>query len=318
MTVSRPNSSQIGSQIDLGALTTEAANPSTSQLDQMTTIDRLYLMNAEDAKVAGAVALEIPKIALAVEGIVKSLSSGGRLIYIGAGTSGRLGVLDASECPPTFGTDPGKVVAVIAGGPDAMFRAIEGAEDSADLGVQAVDELALDEHDSVVGISASGQAPFVCAALQRAGLRGAFTIGLTNNGDAELQKFAQVTIAPIVGPESIAGSTRMKAGTAQKMVLNLLSTNAMIELGKTYGNLMVDVRATNSKLLARALRMVMTLAETDDIARATEALESAGGSAKLAILILRSGLSPDAAQRCLDDNGGFLRKALAEAQQRKL
>ena len=208
-------------------LTTEAINSALADIDALDTETRLRLMNAEDAKVAASVALELPQITRAVHRAAASLRSGGRLVYLGAGTSGRLGVLDAAECPPTFGVPPGIVVGLIAGGPSAMFQAVEGAEDDPDLGAAAVIDADINERDTVVGISASGQAPFVLGALRQALKRGATVIALTNNRPSEVESIAAITIAPVVGPEILAGSTRLKSGTAQKMVLNMISTGAM-------------------------------------------------------------------------------------------
>jgi len=293
------------------ALTTEAINPELADIDALDTETRLRLMNAADAEVAAAVAFEIPHITRAVQRAAASLRAGGRLIYLGAGTSGRLGVLDAAECPPTFGVPPGMVVGLIAGGPSAMFRAAEGAEDDPDLGAAAVIDADVNERDTVVGISASGQAPFVLGALRQAVRRGASVIALTNNRPSEVEAIAAVTIAPIVGPEILAGSTRLKSGTAQKMVLNMISTGAMIEIGKTYGNLMVDVQASNKKLQARAVRIIRQVTRAAP-ERAEAALVQSGGSAKLAILMLQLGIPVDDARARLSHVGGFLRRALAE------
>jgi N-acetylmuramic acid 6-phosphate etherase len=299
----------LGQNDHLNHLVTESSNPALAELDAHDTLDRLQLMNSEDMLVAKAIHLELPNIAKAIHHIVHSLRSGGRLIYIGAGTSGRLGVLDAAECPPTFGTDPSLVIGIIAGGPEAMFRAVEGEEDNSQAGIEAVSNAFVDKLDTVVGISASGQAPFVIEALRHAASLGAYTVALVNNRPCRLSNVVDTTIAPIVGPEVIAGSTRMKAGTAQKMVLNLLSTNAMIEFGKTYGNLMVDVRATNSKLRARALRITREVTGVTESV-ALKALEECHGSAKLAILVLETGLDLPAATDLLYQNHGFLRRAL--------
>jgi N-acetylmuramic acid 6-phosphate etherase len=293
------------------ALTTEAINPELADIDSLDTGTRLRLMNAEDAGVAAAVALEIPQITRAVQRAAASLRAGGRLIYLGAGTSGRLGVLDAAECPPTFGVPPGLVVGIIAGGPGAMFQAVEGAEDDPDLGAAAVIDADVNERDTVVGISASGQAPFVLGALRQAVKRGAATVALTNNRPSELESIAAITIAPVVGPEILAGSTRLKSGTAQKMVLNMISTGAMIEIGKTYGNLMVDVQASNKKLTARAIRIIRQVTRATP-EHAEAALLQANGSAKLAILMLQLGIPVGDAQARLAHAGGFLRRALAE------
>ncbi len=292
-------------------LTTEAADPGLADIDTLDVEARLRLINAEDAKVAAAVALEIPQIARAVRLAASSLRAGGRLIYIGAGTSGRLGVLDASECPSTFGVPATMVQGLIAGGPGAMFQAVEGTEDDPDLGASAVVGAEIGAQDTVVGISASGSAPFVLGALRQAVKRGASVVALTNNRPSALEAVAAVTIAPIVGPEILAGSTRLKSGTAQKMVLNMLSTGAMMEIGKTYGNLMVDVQATNVKLRARAVRIVRQVTGVT-MDRAEAALLQAGGSAKVAIVLLQTGATPDEARLRLARAGGFLRRALAE------
>ena len=296
---------------DTQALTTEAINPELADIDSLDTETRLRLMNAEDARVAAAVAEEIPQITRVVQRAAASLRAGGRLIYLGAGTSGRLGVLDAAECPPTFGVSPSQVIGLLAGGPGAMFQAVEGAEDDPDLGAAAVIDADINERDTVVGISASGQAPFVLGALRQAVKRGAFAVALTNNRPSELEAVAAITIAPVVGPEILAGSTRLKSGTAQKMVLNMISTGAMIEIGKTYGNLMVDVQASNRKLTARALRIIRQVTRATP-ERAEAALTQSGGSAKIAILMLQLGISAADAQARLTHAGGFLRRALAE------
>lgn len=297
--------------IDIQRLTTEAINPALADIDSLDTETRLRLINAEDATVAGAVEREIPQIARAVQRAAASFRAGGRLLYVGAGTSGRLGVLDAAECPPTFGVSPQMVQGLIAGGSGAMFRAVEGAEDDPDLGAAAIIEADVSERDTVVGISASGQAPFVLGALRQAVKRGAATVALTNNRPSEVEAIAAVTIAVVVGPEILAGSTRLKSGTAQKMVLNMISTGAMIEIGKTYGNLMVDVQATNRKLQARAVRIVRQVTGATP-ERAEAALSAAGGSAKIAIVTLQTGVTPDEARQRLAHAGGFLRRALAE------
>lgn len=301
--------------VALDQLTTEAVNSELADLDALNTEARLQVMNREDAKVAAAVGAEIPHIARAVARAAHALRVGGRLIYVGAGTSGRLGVLDASECPPTFGVAPDRVQGVIAGGEQAMFRAVEGAEDDPDLGAAAMIEADVNAHDAVVGISASGRAPFVLGALRQAGKRGAATVALVNNRPSALESVAQITIAPIVGPEVLAGSTRLKSGTAQKMVLNMISTGAMIEWGKTYGNLMVDVQATNTKLKARAVRIVAQVTGAR-LEQAEAALARAGGSAKLAIVVLETGRTPDEARRLLDRAGGYLRRALSLASEK--
>jgi len=296
----------------LDKLTTEAIDPDLMNIDAMDTESRLRVINAEDAKVSLAVETQIPQIARAVHRAAHSLRVGGRLIYIGAGTSGRLGVLDAAECPPTFGVTPAMVQAVIAGGRDAMFEAVEGAEDDSEAGAAAVIEGDIGPNDTIVGISASGRAPFVVGALRQAKKRGAATVAVTNNHPSELEAIASITIAAVVGPEVLAGSTRMKSGTAQKMVLNMISTGAMMEIGKTYGNLMVDVQATNTKLRARAARIVSQVTGCS-MDKAESVLASADGSAKVAIVMIESDKTPDEARKLIDDNGGFLRKALGAA-----
>ncbi len=296
--------------IPLETLLTEAADPALAELDTLDTEARLRVLNAGDAKVAEAVAQEIPQIARAVQCAAACFRAGGRLLYVGAGTSGRLGVLDAVECPPTFGVAPSVVQGLLAGGRDAMFQAVEGAEDDPELGAAAIAGAGVDARDTVVGISASGRAPFVLGALREARARGAVTVSLACNRPSESEALADIAIALIVGPEALAGSTRLKAGTAQKMTLNLISTGAMMEWGKTYGNLMVDVQATNEKLRARAVRIVcqVTGAGMED-AQAT--LREAGGSAKVAIVMLRLGKTPGEARRLLLEADGFLRRALS-------
>lgn len=296
----------------LDTLATEAIDSDLSDIDAMDIEARLRLFNSMDATVADAVAAEIPQIARAVSRAAHSFRVGGRLLYLGAGTSGRLGVLDAAECPPTFGVPPTMVQGIIAGGREAMFHAIEGAEDDPDLGAAAVIEADVSDRDTVVGISASGRAPFVLGALRQAKKRNAATVGLTNNRPSELEEIAQITIAAVVGPEALAGSTRLKSGTAQKMVLNMISTGAMMEIGKTYGNLMVDVQATNTKLKARALRIVTQVTGVQR-EQAESALAQANGSAKLAILLIETRLPLTEARQLLDRSSGFLRRALAQS-----
>jgi N-acetylmuramic acid 6-phosphate etherase len=294
---------------NLHKLTTESVNPDLSSLDTLSTAAILQIFNAQDDMVVPAVGREIANIARAVHRVVASFRSGGRLIYVGAGTSGRLGVLDASECPPTFGTPPGMVVGVIAGGDRALREAVEGAEDDVEAGVLAVMELDVNEHDTVVGISASGRAPYVQGALLRARQRGASTVALVNNRATDLERIAAITIAPVVGSEVLAGSTRLKCATAQKLVLNMITTCSMIEIGKTYGNLMVDVQATNIKLVDRAKRIVCQVTGVSSES-AERALTDAGGNAKIAVVMLARHVDADTAIELLTQNGGFLRKAL--------
>src|SRR5690606_3786858 len=264
-------------------LTTEARNPASEDLDKLSTIDFVRLVNREDAKLAAAVAEEAENIAAAIDLIVARLESGGRLIYMGAGTSGRLGVLDASECPPTFNTDPGRVIGLIAGGSRALREAIEGAEDAADEGAGDLQAIALGERDVVVGITASGTAPYVLGGMQYAREIGAGTIGISCNRGSPVSTEATIAISVVVGPEVLSGSTRMKAGTATKMVLNMLSTGAMVKLGKTYGNLMVDLQATNAKLTARAKKIVQQVTGLS-LEAAGELMASCGGDVKTAIV----------------------------------
>lgn len=290
-------------------LATEAIDPELADIDSLDMESRLALINRQDALVAAAVGAEITRIARAARRAAHSLRAGGRLIYIGAGTSGRLGVLDAAECPPTFGVPAGVVLAIIAGGERAIFEAVEGAEDDSDGGASAVIGADVNENDTVIGITASGRTPYVLGALRQAQKRGAATIALTNNRPSELEAFAETTISPQVGPEVIAGSTRLKCGTSQKMVLNMISTAAMIEIGKTYGNLMVDVKGSNSKLHARSVRIVAQVTRAS-ISEIEGALKEADGSAKTAILMLETSSNASTARRVLEECGGSLRRAL--------
>jgi len=292
-------------------LTTEAANPDSADLDKLTSAELVRLINAEDAKIASAVAEQTDAIAAAIDMIADKLAAGGRLVYLGAGTSGRLGVLDASECPPTFNADPGQVVGLIAGGDDALRNAIEGAEDSPDLAVADLRRLKVSAKDVVVGIAASGTTPYVLGALDEARSVGAAAIGLTCNHDAPIAAHADLCIAVVTGPEVLAGSTRMKAGTATKMVLNMLTTAAMVRLGKTYGNLMVDLRASNEKLVGRSLRILQKLTGLN-AAEARTVLDACGGELKTAIVSHRLGIGAAQARQRVQEAGGRLRSALGE------
>lgn len=294
---------------ELGDLTTEAVDGSMNDLDLRSTHDLVRAMNEQDALVPAAIASVESVIAEAVDRIAERMRRGGRLIYLGAGTSGRLGVLDASECPPTFGVDPGRVIGVIAGGEEALTAAIEAAEDSDAQGRAAVTSLGAGADDTVVGIAASGRTPFVIGALRQATAAGSLTIALACNAGSAIGEIADIAIEVVVGPEFIAGSTRLKAGTAQKLVLNMLSTLTMVRLGKTYGNVMIDLQATNNKLLVRAQRTVMTVTGCG-LAEAAEALQQAHGSAKVATLMLLAGIDADEAERRLAAHGGVLRSAL--------
>ncbi|MGC5040263.1 MULTISPECIES: N-acetylmuramic acid 6-phosphate etherase [unclassified Streptomyces] len=294
---------------ELGSLTTEAFRPDLADIDRLPTLDIARLMNGEDATVAGAVAARLPEIAAAIDAVAERMARGGRLVYAGAGTAGRLGVLDASECPPTFNTDPSRVVGLIAGGPGAVVTSVEGAEDSRELARADLDPLGLTPDDTVVGISASGRTPYAIGAVEHARARRCLTVGLSCNPGSPLAAAAEHGIEIVVGPELLTGSTRLKAGTAQKLVLNMLSTITMIRLGKTYGNLMVDVRASNDKLRARSHRIVAlaTGAGDQEIERALAATD---GEVKNAILTLLTGVDGPTAARLLEESGGHLRAAL--------
>ena len=291
---------------------TEQRNPRTERIDLASSLEIVDLMNAEDQTVPAAVRGEREHIARAIELIVDAFRSGGRLLYIGAGTSGRLGVLDAAECPPTFGTDPKMVVGVIAGGYGALVKSVEGAEDDVNAGAAAMDSAEVTKRDVVVGIAASGSTPYVRAALARAQTLGARTILVTCATPPKvLAETCDALIVPAVGPEALTGSTRLKAGTATKLVLNTLTTGAMIRLGKVYGNLMVDLMAWSAKLEDRGERIVM---EVCDVSRgeARAAIERAGGSVKLAIVMVRRGVEAAEARRLLDAAGGFVRPAVGD------
>jgi N-acetylmuramic acid 6-phosphate etherase len=297
-------------------LTTESRNPASEDLDGLTPIEIVRLINSEDTKVAAAVSAEADSIARAVEAIADRLSRGGRLVYIGAGTSGRLGVLDAAECPPTFNSPPTQVVGVIAGGHKALTTSIEGAEDRDDLAAADLAAVKLNTGDVLVGIATSGRTPYVIGALVHAKNVGAYTIGLSCNRDSQLATLCDVTITPVVGPEILSGSTRMKAGTATKMVLNMLSTGAMIRLGKTYGNLMIDVRASNSKLADRARRIVRAVTNLSD-QESERLLRECRGEVKAAIVRHYTGHTFDEAQDLLKISGGHLRAALQRLAAKK-
>jgi N-acetylmuramic acid 6-phosphate etherase len=297
---------------ELSQLVSEERNPATMGLDLMSTVDLLTTINDEDRTVANAVAKTIPEIARAVDAIAAAFSAGGRLIYMGAGTSGRLGVLDASECPPTFGVPYGMVVGLIAGGPDALLRATEGAEDRAGDGVADLEAIALTSRDVVVGIAVSGRTPYVIGGLNHAKGLGAVTVALSCNPGSTIAEIADIAISPVVGPEVLTGSTRLKSGTAQKLVLNMLTTASMVRIGKTYQNLMVDMHASNEKLLARAVRIVMQATECS-AQEAERVLDVTGNDVKLAILVQLTGLDVEAARQSLTSAGGFLRRAIEGA-----
>ncbi len=298
----------------LEKLTTEARNPASSAIDTLSALEIVRLMSAGDVDVIEAVAAESESIAAAVDVITDRIRRGGRLIYMGAGTSGRLGVLDASECPPTFNSPPGLVIGLIAGGQAALTRAIEGAEDHPEFGEQDLQQLDLSDKDVVVGIATSGRTPYVVGGLRYARRTGAFTVGFSCNAASELSSESELMIAPVVGPEVITGSTRLKAGTATKMVLNMLTTATMVQLGKTFGNRMVDLRATNSKLTLRAQRIVCELTGLrPDQARAL--LDACDGELKTAVVSHGRNVPADEARRLLGQAGGQLRTALQQPSQ---
>ncbi|GLK16678.1 N-acetylmuramic acid 6-phosphate etherase [Herbiconiux flava] len=297
-----------------GRLTTEAVDPRYADIDRLPIAELARLMNEADTTVPGAVAAELPHIVPALEAVSERMAGGGRLVYVGAGTPGRIGVLDASESPPTFGTSPEQVFGIIAGGPGAIVSPIEGAEDDPEAGRLAVAEAGVGPGDSVIGIASSGRTPFVIAAVEEARRRGAVTVGLSCNADAALSRAAEFPIEVVVGPEFISGSTRLKAGTAQKLVLNMFSTIVMIRLGKTYGNLMVDVRATNDKLRARAVRIVDTITGAGP-AESAAVLESSGFDVKAAVVRIVRGVGLDEARHLLDASDGRLRRALEAGEE---
>lgn len=293
---------------ELETLVSEARNPDTVEIDLMSTREILAAMNREDRKAPEAVDKVLPEIALAVDRVVEAFRKGGRLIYMGAGTSGRLGVLDASECPPTFGVPPEMVVGLIAGGDHALRHPIEGAEDSPEEGRKDLERVKLEARDVVVGIAVSGRTPYVIGGLDYAKSVGATTVALSCNPDSTIARQADIAISPVVGPEAVTGSTRLKSGTAQKLVLNMLTTASMIRIGKTYQNLMVDLSVSNKKLEARAIRILVEVANcTAD--EAERLLATAGNNVKLAILMALTGMARPAAEAALEKSDGFLRRA---------
>lgn len=296
----------------LSQLVSEERNPDTLDLDMLNSLELVTKLNTQDKQVPAAIEKELPQIAKAVDIISEAFTSDGRLLYVGAGTSGRLGILDASECPPTFGVNESMVVGLIAGGDKAMRRSIEGAEDSSSLGKQDLVKQKLCNKDVVVGIAASGRTPYVIGALEYASSVGAKTVALSCNPDSVIAKRADIAISPIVGAEALTGSTRMKSGTAQKLVLNMLTTASMVRIGKSYQNLMVDVQATNKKLIARAIRIVMQATDCSDH-EATDILEQSNFDVKIAILMKLTGASLEEAKQRLAASSGFLRNAINES-----
>lgn len=299
----------------LAKLLTEQRNPASVNLDRMSTEEILRLINSQDKLVPVAVEKEIPYIMQAVELVVQSLRSGGRLLYVGAGTSGRLGVVDASECPPTFGSPPGQVVGIMAGGHAAMFKSQEGAEDNEAQGAKDLDSHNVTALDTVCGIAASRRTPYVVAAVRRAREIGAKTMYVTTNPRSEFNLDVDVAICPEVGPEVLMGSTRMKSGTAQKLVLNMITTTAMVKLGKVYENMMVDLQLTNRKLVERSKRILM-MATGVDYAIAGEFLQRAEGHVKSAIVMIKTGADLAEARRRIDAANGFVRQAIAAQTER--
>lgn len=295
--------------MDLSRLTTERRNPASAHIDSCTTLEMVTIMQQEDSKIASAIEKILPEIARAIDATSQRLENGGRLFYLGAGTSGRLGILDASECPPTYGTDPELVQGLIAGGVPAIFRAQEGAEDNPGLAVHDLKEHGFSAKDVLVGIAASGRTPYVIGGLKYARELGALTIALACSEHAEIAALADIALTPVTGPEVVTGSTRMKAGTAQKLVLNMLSTGTMIKLGKVYGNLMVDVKASNKKLEERAIRIVMEGSGCERT-EAEKALKGADGHAKLAILMVVAGVSAGEGKALLERTAGHLAAAI--------
>lgn len=297
---------------ELGDLVTERVRPDLADLDLRPTGDLVRLMNREDSTVPVAVARVADELTDAIDAIVDRLRAGGRLVYVGAGSSGRLAQLDAAECPPTFGIEPGRVVALLAGAPEADASAVEGAEDDTDAARRHLADLRIDRHDAVVGVAASGRTPYVLAGVDAAREVGALTVGVSCNPGAPLSARVDHPIEIVVGPEVIAGSTRLKAGTAQKLVLNTISTVTMVRLGRTFGNLMVDLQTSNEKLRNRVGRVVAAATGAEPTV-AQEALEAAGGDAKTAIVSIIAGVDIGTARRRLEGAGGSVRAALAEA-----
>ncbi|EEZ39523.1 N-acetylmuramic acid 6-phosphate etherase [Photobacterium damselae] len=296
-------------KIDLSQLVTESRNQASHAIDTLSTLDMVTVINQEDQKVALAVEKTLPEVALAVDAIADAFMVGGRLIYMGAGTSGRLGILDASECPPTYGSNPNQVVGLIAGGHKAILKAVENAEDNQELAKQDLQNLGLTENDVVVGIAASGRTPYVIGGMKYAHSIGAQVVAISCNPQSEMTKIADIAITPVVGAEVVTGSSRMKAGTAQKFVLNMLTTGAMIRTGKVFGNLMVDVEATNAKLIQRQTNIVMQATDCD-VAQAEEALSACDRHCKTAILMILAGLDAEQAKKQLANHNGFIRSAL--------
>ncbi|MDF2718858.1 MAG: murQ [Paenibacillus sp.] len=295
--------------ISLERLITERQNERTRDIDKVSTVRMLELMNDEDERIAAAVRRTIPEIGKAVDMIVARFRLGGRLFYVGAGTSGRLGILDASECPPTFGTNPELVQGIIAGGDTAIRKAVEGAEDNEEMGAQDIERCGVGENDVVVGIAASGRTPYVIGAMKRAKAAGAGVVCVCNNPNTAMSQHADIAIEAVVGPEAVLGSTRLKAGTAQKMILNMLTTASFIQMGKVYGNLMVDMQATNVKLVNRAKQMIRmaTGAPEDEV---EQAFQATNGHVKTATVMIATNSPYEQAATLLEQSQGFVREAI--------
>ncbi|HHQ6627831.1 TPA: N-acetylmuramic acid 6-phosphate etherase [Serratia fonticola] len=300
-------------KINLSQMVTESRNPASSQIDTLPTLDMLAVINSEDQKVPLAVAATLPAIARVVDLVVDAFACGGRLIYCGAGTSGRLGILDASECPPTYGTPHEQVVGLIAGGHTAILQAVENAEDNPQMGEQDLRNLGFNARDVLVGIAASGRTPYVLGAMAYARSVGATAVAISCNPNSAMSQAADIAIEPVVGPEVVTGSSRMKAGTAQKLILNMITTGAMIRSGKVYSNLMVDVEATNAKLIQRQVNIVVEATECSP-EEAEEALNQCQRHCKTAIVMILGGLSAPEASAVLSKNKGFIRQALQGIQ----
>lgn len=297
--------------MEIKRFVTEQRNEASKNIDKVSTIEMVKIFNEEDKKVALAVEKELQNISKAIDIISEKVTKGGRLIYMGAGTSGRLGILDASECPPTFGVDSNMVQGLIAGGYEAVFKSKEGAEDDKTLGVKDLKDIEFSLKDVLVGIAASGRTPYVIGGLEYANELGAETISLTCNPKSQMASVAKLSISPVPGPEVVTGSTRMKAGTAQKMVLNMLSTGIMIKLGKVYGNLMVDVQTNNEKLVQRAKNIIVEATDVTE-EEASKYLEISDRNVKLAILLIKTGVSKEEGINLLDKNNGYLSKAIGK------
>ena len=297
--------------MDLNRIATEQRNPDTLDIDRVSTLEMVTEINREDAKIAKAVEQILPSIAEAIDQTALRLRNGGRLIYVGAGTSGRLGILDASECPPTYSAPPEMVQGLIAGGYPAIFKAVEGAEDSRELGKTDLEGLHLSEKDVVCGLAASGRTPYVLGAIAYAREIGALTLGVTCSPGSEVDTLADIGMSPLPGPEAITGSTRMKSGTAQKMILNMLSTGVMVRLGKVYSNLMVDVQPSNEKLVHRCVRIVSQAAEVTP-EKAEEALKACDYHCKTAIVMIARSCGRQEAEELLTENGGLVAEAIGK------